>query len=37
MVLGGDEVFQAEPFSTVQMDIYRAGNLFAYGKTLDRG
>lgn len=26
--------FHAEPFSTVQMDIYTAGNLFAYGKTI---
>jgi 3-isopropylmalate/(R)-2-methylmalate dehydratase small subunit len=24
----------AEPFSQVQMDIYQAGNLFAYGETL---
>ena len=27
-------VFQAEPFSQVQMDIYQAGDLFAYGKLL---
>jgi 3-isopropylmalate/(R)-2-methylmalate dehydratase small subunit len=26
--------FQAEPFSQVQMDIYQAGNLFSYGKSL---
>lgn len=31
----GREVFQAEPFSRVQMDIYQAGDLFAYGKMLD--
>jgi 3-isopropylmalate/(R)-2-methylmalate dehydratase small subunit len=27
---------QAAPFSKVQMDIYLAGNLFAYGKSLDK-
>jgi 3-isopropylmalate/(R)-2-methylmalate dehydratase small subunit len=26
--------YQAQPFSQVQMDIYQAGNLFEYGKTL---
>lgn len=26
--------YRAQPFSQVQMDIYQAGNLFAYGKTL---
>jgi len=31
----GDKVFQAHPFSQVQMDIYQAGNLFAYGKSLE--
>ena len=31
-----DQVFQAEPFSKVQMDIYQAGALFTYGKMLDR-
>lgn len=36
MVLNGRQTFQAEPFSRVQMDIYQAGDLFAYGKTLDR-
>jgi 3-isopropylmalate/(R)-2-methylmalate dehydratase small subunit len=36
MVLNDKRAFQAEPFSTVQMDIYQAGDLFAYGKTLDR-
>jgi 3-isopropylmalate/(R)-2-methylmalate dehydratase small subunit len=36
MVLNGEQVFQAEPFSVVQMDIYQAGDLFAYGKTLDQ-
>jgi 3-isopropylmalate/(R)-2-methylmalate dehydratase small subunit len=34
MVLNEDRTFQAEPFSRVQMDIYLAGDLFAYGKTL---
>jgi 3-isopropylmalate/(R)-2-methylmalate dehydratase small subunit len=34
MVLNGDQAFQAEPLSKVQMDIYRAGDLFAYGQTL---
>jgi 3-isopropylmalate/(R)-2-methylmalate dehydratase small subunit len=29
------QTFQAEPFSQVQMDIYQAGNLFAYGKSLE--
>jgi 3-isopropylmalate/(R)-2-methylmalate dehydratase small subunit len=36
-VLNGKETFQTEPFSGVQMDIYQAGDLFAYGTTLDRG
>lgn len=27
-------VFQARPFSRVQMDIYQAGSLFEYGKSL---
>ena len=27
--------FSARPFSKVQMDIYQAGNLFAYGKLID--
>ncbi len=35
VTLNGDKTFQAQPFSQVQMDIYRAGNLFAYGKSLD--
>jgi 3-isopropylmalate/(R)-2-methylmalate dehydratase small subunit len=35
VLLNDRESFQAEPFSTVQMDIYQAGNLFAYGKSLD--
>jgi 3-isopropylmalate/(R)-2-methylmalate dehydratase small subunit len=34
MVLNRDRTFQADPFSRVQMDIYLAGDLFAYGKTL---
>jgi 3-isopropylmalate/(R)-2-methylmalate dehydratase small subunit len=36
LVLNGERPFGAEPFSQVQMDIYQAGDLFAYGKTLDR-
>ena len=34
MLLNDEQTFHAEPFSKVQMDIYRAGDLFAYGKTL---
>ena len=34
--LNGTQVFRAEPFSRVQMDIYQAGDLFAYGKMLDQ-
>ena len=34
VVLNGAKTFQAQPFSQVQMDIYQAGNLFAYGKSL---
>ncbi len=34
LVLNGEQTFQAEPLSKVQMDIYQAGDLFAYGKTL---
>jgi 3-isopropylmalate/(R)-2-methylmalate dehydratase small subunit len=34
VVLNNEKTFQAQPFSQVQMDIYQAGNLFAYGKTL---
>jgi 3-isopropylmalate/(R)-2-methylmalate dehydratase small subunit len=36
LLLNGEQVYQAEPFSQVQMDIYQAGDLFAYGKTLDQ-
>jgi 3-isopropylmalate/(R)-2-methylmalate dehydratase small subunit len=36
LVLNGQEVFQAEPFSQVQMDVYQAGDLFTYGRMLDR-
>ena len=36
MLLNADQRFRAEPFSKVQMDIYRAGDLFAYGKALDQ-
>jgi len=35
IVLNGEQPFQAEPFSRVQMDIYQAGDLFAYGRLLD--
>ena len=28
-------IIQGEPFSKVQMDIYQAGNLFAYGKSMN--
>ncbi len=34
VVLNGGKTFQAQPFSQVQMDIFQAGNLFAYGKSL---
>jgi 3-isopropylmalate/(R)-2-methylmalate dehydratase small subunit len=34
LILNNARTFQAQPFSRVQMDIYQAGNLFAYGKTL---
>jgi 3-isopropylmalate/(R)-2-methylmalate dehydratase small subunit len=34
LVLNSAQTFHAQPFSQVQMDIYQAGNLFAYGKTL---
>jgi 3-isopropylmalate/(R)-2-methylmalate dehydratase small subunit len=34
LALNGNQVFQADPFSKVQMDIYQAGDLFAYGATL---
>jgi 3-isopropylmalate/(R)-2-methylmalate dehydratase small subunit len=34
VVLNGENNFQAQSFSQVQMDIYQAGNLFAYGKML---
>ncbi len=35
LVLNGERAFDAQPFSQVQMDIYQAGNLFAYGKQVD--
>jgi 3-isopropylmalate dehydratase small subunit len=35
IALKGEESFQAQPLSRVQMDIYQAGNLFAYGRMLD--
>jgi len=34
LTLKGGETFEAEPFSQVQMDIYQAGDLFAYGKEM---
>ena len=34
LVLNGQTTLQAEPFSRVQMDIYQAGDIFAYGKAL---
>ncbi len=34
MALNDAQTFQAEPFSQVQMDIYLAGDLFAYGKSI---
>jgi 3-isopropylmalate dehydratase small subunit len=36
LLLNGQTTFQGEPFSRVQMDIYQAGDLFAYGKTLEK-
>jgi 3-isopropylmalate dehydratase small subunit len=36
VILNGQTTFQAEPLARVQMDIYQAGDLFAYGKTLGR-
>ncbi len=35
VVLNGEKRYQAEPLSKVQMDIYQAGDLFAYGKSLE--
>jgi len=35
LVLNDAKTFQAQPFSQVQMDIYQAGDLFAYGKSLE--
>lgn len=35
LTLEDGESFEAEPFSQVQMDIYQAGDLFAYGKSLE--
>jgi 3-isopropylmalate dehydratase small subunit len=37
VVLNGQATFQAEPLARVQMDIFQAGDLFAYGKTLGPG
>jgi 3-isopropylmalate/(R)-2-methylmalate dehydratase small subunit len=36
LVLNSEQTYQAQPFSKVQMDIYLAGDLFAYGGTLNR-
>jgi 3-isopropylmalate/(R)-2-methylmalate dehydratase small subunit len=33
-VIVNGETHQGRPFSQVQLDIYQAGNLFAYGKSL---
>lgn len=33
-VVRNGQVYRAEPFSQVQMDIYQAGDIFAYGKQL---
>lgn len=30
----GEEIIKARPMSSVQMDIYQAGNLFEYGKSM---
>ncbi len=35
LLLNGAQPFAAQPFSQVQMDIYQAGNLFAYGRKLE--
>jgi len=35
LTVEGRETFEVEPFSRVQMDIYQAGNLFAYGRSLE--
>jgi 3-isopropylmalate/(R)-2-methylmalate dehydratase small subunit len=37
LAVDGGPTIQADPFSQVQMEIYLAGNLFAYGKLLERG
>ncbi|MEJ2210502.1 MAG: 3-isopropylmalate dehydratase, partial [Anaerolineae bacterium] len=34
IVVNDEQGVQAEPFSKVQMDIFQAGDLFAYGRTL---
>jgi 3-isopropylmalate/(R)-2-methylmalate dehydratase small subunit len=34
--LNGTQAYRAEPLSRVQMDIFQAGDLFAYGKMLDQ-
>ena len=36
LLLNGARRLQAEPFSQVQMDIYQAGDLFAYGEALEQ-
>ena len=35
IALSDSKTFAADPFSRVQMDIYQAGDLFAYGKQLE--
>jgi 3-isopropylmalate/(R)-2-methylmalate dehydratase small subunit len=37
IVVNGERTSHAEPFPQVQMDIYCAGDLFTYGRTLDEG
>jgi len=34
LALDDGETFRAQPFSQVQMDIFQAGSLFAYGESL---
>lgn len=35
IIIKGKEVIKAKPMTKIQMDIYQAGNLFAYGKKLE--
>jgi 3-isopropylmalate/(R)-2-methylmalate dehydratase small subunit len=36
VILNGQQAFQAAPLARVQMDVYQAGDLFAYGRTLGK-